>query len=154
MLPNYWYNNNYTIVQSPDAIVIMTEMVHDARIIHLGEPHQLPEDIRPYFGDSWGHWEGSTLVVETTNIKPENSFRGVPFSTEAKVTERFTRTADDTFVYEFTIDDPQRYTEPWGGEIPFHRLNDLVYEYSCHEGNYALEGVLRGARYNEAEAEK
>jgi hypothetical protein len=150
MLPNYWYNNNYTIVQSPDAIMILTEMVHDVRIIHLGEKKPLPEDIQPYFGDSWGHWEGNTLVVETTNISPENAFRGVPFSPVGKVVERFTRADDDTIIYEFTIDDPERYEEPWGGELPFLRFDDLVYEYSCHEGNYALEGVLRGARFNEA----
>jgi hypothetical protein len=149
MLPNYWYNNNYTIVQSPDAIMIMTEMVHDVRIIRLGEPTRLPAEIEPYFGDSWGHFEGNTLVVETTNINPANAFRGVPFSPEGKVIERFTRADDDTIVYEFTIDDPERYEEPWGGELPFRSLNDLVYEYSCHEGNYALEGVLRGARYGE-----
>ncbi|MDH3205760.1 MAG: hypothetical protein OEO79_04070 [Gemmatimonadota bacterium] len=149
MLPNYWYNNNYTIVQSPDAIMIMTEMVHDVRIIRLGEPKPLPEDMQPYFGDSWGHWEGNTLVVETTNINPENAFQGVPFSAQGKVVERFTRTDDATIEYGFTIDDPERYAEPWGGELPFRRLDDLVYEYSCHEGNYALEGVLRGARFDE-----
>lgn len=152
MLPNYWYNNNYTIVQSPDAVMIMTEMVHDVRIIHLGEPKPLADDIEPYFGDSWGHWEGNTLVVETTNINPKNAYRSVPFSPSGKVIERFTLADPDTFVYEFTIDDPERYAEPWGGELPFRRLNDLVYEYSCHEGNYALEGVLRGARYEESEA--
>jgi hypothetical protein len=151
MLPNYWYNNNYTIVQSPDAIVIMTEMVHDARIIHLGEPSPLPAGINPYFGDSWGRWEGNTLVVETTNINPENAFRGVPLSPAGKVIERLTRVDDSTIAYEFTIDDPERYTEPWGGELPFRRLDDLVFEYACHEGNYALEGVLRGARFSEAE---
>jgi hypothetical protein len=150
MLPNYWYNNNYTIVQSPDAIMIMTEMVHDVRIIRLGERKPLPADVQPYFGDSWGHWEGNTLVVETTNINPDNAFQGVPLSPVGKVIERFTRADDETFVYEFTIDDPQRYTSAWGGEVPFRRLNDLVYEYSCHEGNYALEGVLRGARFQEA----
>jgi hypothetical protein len=149
MLPNYWYNNNYTIVQSPDAVMIMTEMVHDVRIVRLGERKPLPEGVRPYFGDSWGHWEGNTLVVETTNINPDHSYRGIPFSPEGKVIERFTRSAEDAFVYEFTIDDPQRYAEPWGGELPFSRLDDLVYEYSCHEGNYALEGVLRGARFEE-----
>jgi len=152
MLPNYWYNNNYTIAQSPDAIVILAEMVHDARIIRLGEPKPLPEEIEPYFGDSWGHWEGDTLVVETRNINPENAFRGVPFSPSGKVIERFTRSDDETITYEFTIDDPERYTEPWGGELPFRRFDDLVYEYACHEGNYALEGVLRGARFEEQEA--
>jgi hypothetical protein len=154
MLPNYWYNNNYTIVQSPNAIVIMTEMVHDARIIQLGEPKRLAEGIEPYFGDSWGHWEGNTLVIETTNLNPANVFRGVPLSPEGRIVERLTRTAEDVITYEFTIDDPSRYVAAWGGEIPFHRLNDLVYEYSCHEGNYALEGVLRGARFGEAEAAK
>ena len=150
MLPNYWYNNNYTIVQSPDAIVIMTEMVHDARIIHLGERTPLPGGIEPWFGDSWGRWDGNTLVVETTNINPENVFQGVPLSDQGKIIERFTRSSDDAFIYEFTVDDPGRYAEPWGGELPFNRLDDLVYEYACHEGNYALEGVLRGARYDEA----
>ncbi|HET9948241.1 MAG TPA: hypothetical protein VFQ22_04940 [Longimicrobiales bacterium] len=151
MLPNYWYNNNYTIVQSPDAIVIMAEMVHDARIIRLGEPKRLPKHMRPYFGDSWGRWEGDTLVVETTNLNPDHPFRGVPFSEEGKVIERFTRVDEETILYEFTIDDPVMYTEPWGGEIPFKALHDLVYEYACHEGNYALEGVLRGARYEESQ---
>jgi hypothetical protein len=150
MLPNYWYNNNYTIVQNPDHVMIMAEMVHDVRIIRLGQPQPLPDDVRPWFGDSWGRWEGNTLVVETTNINPEHGFRGVPFSQRGKVIERFTRVDADNIVYEFTIDDPEVYTAVWGGEIPFRALNDLVYEYSCHEGNYALEGVLRGARYQES----
>jgi hypothetical protein len=106
--------------------------------------------LTPYFGDSWGHWEGDTLVVETKNINPENAFRGVPFSPDGKVIERLTRVDDDTVLYEFTIDDPEHYGEAWGGQLPFNRLNDLVYEYSCHEGNYALEGVLRGARFTES----
>ena len=130
--------------------MIYTEMVHDTRVIQMGERRPLPDHVRPWMGDSWGHWEGNTLVVETTNINPEHSYRGVPFSPEGKVIERFTRSGPDEFVYEFTIDDPQRYAEPWGGELPYHRLDDLVYEYSCHEGNYALEGVLRGARYEES----
>ena len=150
MLPNYWYNNNYTIVQNADHVMIMAEMVHDVRIIRLGEPRPLPDDVRPWFGDSWGRWEGNTLVVETTNINPEHAFRGVPFSQSGKVIERFTRADSETILYEFTIDDPDVYTSPWGGEIPFRALNDLVYEYSCHEGNYALEGVLRGARFQES----
>jgi hypothetical protein len=149
MLPNYWYNNNYTIVQTPDHVMIMTEMVHDVRVIQLGEPQELPEGLTPYFGSSWGHWEGNTLVVETTHINPAVAFQGVPYSPSAKVTERFTRVADDQIVYEFTIDDPETWTDTWGGQVPFRRLDDLVYEYSCHEGNYALEGVLRGARFSE-----
>ena len=149
MLPNYWYNNNYTIVQTADHVMIMTEMVHDVRVIRLGEPERLPEHVQPYFGDSWGRWEGNTLVVETTNINPGVAFRGVPYSESARVTERFTRVADDQILYEFTIDDPEMYSAKWGGQVPFRSLGDLVYEYSCHEGNYALEGVLRGARFNE-----
>lgn len=150
MLPNYWYNNNYTIVQNQDHVLIMAEMVHDVRIVRLGDPQHLPANVRPWFGDSWGRWEGNTLVVETTNINPDHGFRGVPFSQSGKVIERFTRIDPETIIYEFTIDDPEVYTAAWGGEVPFRALNDLVYEYSCHEGNYALEGVLRGARFQES----
>ena len=157
MIPNTAYNNNYTIVQGPDHVLILAEMVHDARIIRLGEPEPLPDDIRPWFGDSWGQWVGDTLVVETTNIHPDQTFRGVPPSDEMRVVERFTRVDEDTILYEFTVDDPKTYTEPWGGQIPMERFDDRVYEYACHEGNYALEGVLSGARYQErqrAEAEE
>jgi hypothetical protein len=150
MLPNYWYNNNYTIVQNQDHVMIMAEMVHDVRVIRIGEPNRLPPEVRPWFGDSWGRWEGNTLVVETTNINPTHGFRGVPFSQNGKVIERFTRLDPETIIYEFTIDDPEVYTATWGGEVPFRALHDLVYEYSCHEGNYALEGVLRGARFQES----
>ncbi len=152
MLPNYWYNNNYTIVQNASYVMIMTEMEHDARIIPLGEHHPLPKDVKPYFGDSWGHWEGKTLVIETTNINPEQTFHGLPLSDQGKIVERLTRVADDTILYQFTIDDPAMYTESWGGELPFKKLDDLIYEYACHEGNYSLEGVLRGARYEEKQA--
>jgi hypothetical protein len=149
MLPNYWYNNNYTIVQNADHVLIMAEMVHDVRIIKLGQPEPRAAGERPWFGDSWGHWEGNTLVVETRSINPEQAFRGVPFSDRGKVIERFTRVDPETILYEFTIDDPEVYTSTWGGQVPFRALGDLVYEYACHEGNYALEGVLRGARYQE-----
>ena len=148
MLPNYWYNN-YTIVQNADHVVIMAEMVHDARIIRLGEPTALPKDVRPWFGDSWGRWEEDTLVVETTNVNPEHAFRGVKPSAKRKVTERFTRVDEDTIHYEFTIDDPTMYTSAWGGEVPFERFDQPLYEYACHEGNYSLANVLRGARYQE-----
>ena len=149
MLPNYFYNNSYTIVQTPDHVMIMTEMVHDARIIRLGEPNRIPAHIRPWMGDSWGRWEGDTLVVETTNIHPSQRLQGIPPSEEIRVTERFTRAGETTINYEFTVDDPVMFTEPWGGELPFTRMNGLVYEYACHEGNYALENVLRGARAQE-----
>jgi len=146
MLPNGFYNNNYTIVQTADYVMIHTEMVHDTRIIRLGEPDPLPEGVRPWFGDSWGRWEGDALVVETTNLNLQQSYS----SPGAKVIERFTRADEETLLYEFTIDDPS-YTQPWGGQVPFRRLDQLVYEYSCHEGNYALTNILSGARYQEAQ---
>ena len=149
MLPNYFYNNNYTIVQTPDHVMIMTEMVHDARIIRLGEPKRLPKHVRPWMGDSWGRWEGDTLVVATTNIHPDQTLQGFPPSEDIKVTERFTRADENTVNYEFTVEDPLVFTAPWSGEVPFSRLDGLVYEYACHEGNYALENVLRGARAEE-----
>ncbi len=153
MMPNYFYNNNYTIVQTADHVMILTEMVHDFRVIRLGEPQPLAEDIRPYMGDSWGRWEGETLVIETTNINPMQSLvgSGAAFSAspQAKITERLTRVGPNTINYEFTVDDPGTFTRPFSGEVPFRRLDALVYEYSCHEGNYAMEGVLSGARAQE-----
>ncbi len=151
MLPNYFYNNNYTIVQTPDHVMIMTEMVHDVRIIRLGEPRRLPGHIRPWMGDSWGRWEGDTLVVETTNLHPDQTLRGMSPSDEFRVVERFTRADERTIHYEFTVEDPRTWSGPWSGEVPFTRLDGLVYEYACHEGNYAMENVLRGARAEERE---
>ena len=149
MLPNYFYNNNYTIAQTTDHVMIMTEMVHDTRIIRLGEPDPLPEHVRPWMGDSWGRWEGDTLVVETTNFHPLQRFQGA--SEHLKVTERFTRADEYTLNYEFTIEDPTVFTAPWSGQVPFNRIEDQVYEYSCHEHNYALQNVLSGARAQERE---
>jgi hypothetical protein len=154
MIPNTFYNNNYTIVQTPDHVMILTEMVHDVRVIRLGAPRPLPAHVRPWFGDSWGRWEGDALVVETTNLNPNHPFRGIPPTEHTKVIERFTRVDEDTLLYEFTIEDPTVYTEAWGGEIPFERFDDLVYEYSCHEGNYALQGILSGARYQESQRDR
>ncbi len=152
MIPNTAYNNNYTIVQTADHIMIVAEMVHDVRIIRLGEPDPLPSHVRPWFGDSWGRWEGDVLVVETTNLYEGHPFRGIVPTDRTKITERFTRVDEGTILYEFTVDDPTTYTEPWGGEIPFNRFDDFLYEYNCHEGNYSLAGVLSGARYEEAQA--
>ena len=153
MLPNYGYNNNYTIVQTADHVMIMTEMVHDVRIIRLGEREPLPEHIRPWMGDSWGHWEGDVLVVETTNLQPRqlnsHSYIYPGGSEDMKVVERFTRADQSTINYEFTVIDPATYTSPWGGQVPMKALDDLLYEYACHEGNYALDAVLSGARYQE-----
>lgn len=155
MLPNYFYNNNYTIVQTPDHILIMTEMVHDARVIRMGDPQRLPAELRPWMGDSWGHWEGDTLVVETTNIHPDQILLGMSAaaftpSENIRVTERFVRTADDLIEYTFTIDDPTLFVSEMRGEVPFSRLDGDLYEYACHEANYAMENVLRGARAEEA----
>jgi hypothetical protein len=148
MLPNGFYNNNYTIVQTADQVLIMAEMVHDARIIRIGDGPRLPAHIRPWMGDSWGHWEGDVLVVETTNIHPLQRFRGNS-SDHLKVIERFSRVDEETLLYEFTIDDPTSYTETWGGAVPMKALHDQLYEYACHEGNYALSNILSGARYQE-----
>jgi len=149
MIPVGAYNSNYTIVQTADHVMIMSEMVHDARIIRLGEPSPMPKSVRPYFGNSWGQWEGDVLVVETTNISPQQRLRGVSPSEDMKVTERFTRVDEETILYEFTVEDPTLYTEAWGGEIPIRKLDAMLYEYACHEGNYSLAGVLSGARYQE-----
>ena len=145
MLPNGGYNSNYIIVQTPDYVMIMTEMVHDTRIIRMGDGPRLPPHIRPWMGDSWGHWEGDVLVVETTNIHPLQPYS----SADMKVTERFSRMSEDAILYEFRVDDPSTYTEPWGGQIPMMAMHDQIYEYACQEGNYALSSVLSGARYQE-----
>jgi hypothetical protein len=152
--PNGAYNNTYTIVQTPDHLIVMSEMVHDYRVIPIGaEPKPLPAHVRPWFGDSWGRWEGDVLVVETTNLNPTHTFQGggIP-SEQAKVTERFERVDEDTIVYGFTVEDPGTYVEPWGGEIPFEKFDQLLYEYACHEGNYSLAAVLSGARFEERTA--
>jgi hypothetical protein len=145
MLPTM-YNSYYQIVQAPGVVVIHVEMVHDARIIRVdGKP--LPKSIKKWMGDSIGHWEGDTLVVKTTNFRPEQSYRGT--TPNAVITERFTRTADDQIDYRFTVDDPAAFTAKFTGELPFTRVNGNVYEYACHEGNYALPGILGGARAEE-----
>ena len=153
MTPTRGYNNNFAIVQNADHVLIYSEMVHDVRIIRLGEPDLLPKHVRPWFGDSWGHWEGNTLAVETTNIHPDMGYNEqtdkIPNSEDLKVIERFTRVDDDSILYEFEIHDPRTYTEVWGGEIPWVKFDQQIYEYACHEGNYALVNILRGARYQE-----
>jgi hypothetical protein len=150
MLPNYFYNNNYTIVQTPGHIMIMTEMVHDTRIIRMGDGPRLPSHVRPWMGDSWGRWAGDTLVVETTNFHPQQVFQGA--SENLRVIERFTRADESTINYEFTIDDPSTFVSQWSGEVPFKAMDDLIYEYACHEANYSLFNVLSGARSQERRA--
>ena len=154
MTPSSGYNNNIQIVQDADHVLIFTEMVHDVRIVKLGEPNPLPKHVRPWFGDSWGHWEGNTLVVETTNIHPDMGYKEqidkIPNSEDLKVIERITRVADDSILYEFEIHDPRTYTEVWGGQIPWVKFDQRIYEYACHEGNYAMANILSGARYGES----
>jgi hypothetical protein len=152
MLPNYFYNNNYTIVQTRDHVLIMTEMVHDARIVRMGSGPRLPAHIQPYMGDSWGRWVGDTLVIETTNFHPAQAASFYGATPAMRVTERLSRTGERTLLYRFTVEDPATWTEPWGGEVPFLRMDDLIYEYACHEGNYALANVLSGARDEERRA--
>ena len=149
MVPKTSYNGNYTIVQTADHVMIMAEMIHDARIIRIGDGPRLPLHIRPWMGDSWGHWEGDTLVVETTNLNPQQSLRGIPPSEHMRVTERLTRVDEETIHYEFIVEDPTMYTQAWGGEIPLKKFDAMLYEYACHEGNYSMAGILSGARYQE-----
>ena len=149
MLP-LLYNNNYQIVQSKDAVVIDIEMVHDARVVRINQPHRT-DGVRPWWGDSIGHYEGNTLVVETTNYDLRNNFQGS--SANLKVTERFTRVAPDRVLYQFTVEDPTQWDAPFGGEYEFGKSKGLLYEYACHEGNYALEGMLAGQREEDRKAE-
>jgi len=147
-LPNYFYNNLHQIVQTPDYVMILTEMVHDARIIRMNAEH-LPNTIRKWMGDSIGRWEGDTLVVETTNFTDKTRFRGS--SENLRVIERFTRTGPNELLYRFTIEDPSTWARPWTGEYTWVRTEEKIYEYACHESNYALENILRGARRREAD---
>jgi hypothetical protein len=142
------YNNNYAVVQTKDVIAIQAEVLHDVRIVHMNVPHG-PAALKLYYGDSIGHWEGPTLVVETINYNPNTNLRGA--SADLKVTERFTRVAADRMLYQFKVEDPQTWVAPWSGEYEFTR-GKQIYEYACHEGNYALEGILAGARAEEADA--
>lgn len=142
------YNNLKRIVQTDDHIIIYNEMNHDARVVRMNAEHA-PAESRTWLGDSVGHWDGDTLVVDTRNFKDEP---GLFMATgDLHVVERFTRIDENTLTYAFTVDDPT-WTETWGGEYPWPATDDKVYEYACHEGNYALGGILRGARVLEEEA--
>ncbi|HYL36881.1 MAG TPA: hypothetical protein VEV17_13280 [Bryobacteraceae bacterium] len=145
------YNNNYQIVQTPDAVMILVEMVHDIRVIRINSSHK-PAGVRQLLGDSIGHWEGDTLVVDTTNFTDKTRFRGS--SENLHVIERFKRVDPDTILYRATIDDPSTFSKPWTLEYPFVATAGPVYEYACHEGNYAMPDILGGARKLESEADK
>ena len=147
-LPDYFYNDLHQIVQTPDSIMILSEMIHDARIVRMNAQH-LPKNIRRWMGDSVGRWEGDTLVIDTTNFTNKTRFRG---STEnLHVVERLRRIDDKTLLYRFTVEDPETWDRQWTGEMTWPATSQPIYEYACHEGNYALGDVLRGARKQEAE---
>jgi hypothetical protein len=144
------YNSNYQIVQAPGYVMILTEMIHDARIIPLDQRPQPPQNIRQWVGLSRGRWENNTLVVETTNFNGKNPFAGS--SENLRVTERFTRIADDVIQYRFTIEDESMWTKPWSGELPLSKTTGPLFEHACHEGNYGLYNTLVGARLEEKKA--
>jgi hypothetical protein len=146
------YNNNVQITQGEGYVALLIEMGHEARIIPTdGRPH-LPPDVRLWKGDSRGHWEGDTLVVETANFSNKNSFRGS--SENMKLIERFRRADADTLIYQFTVEDPDTWARPWTVEIPVTKSQGRLFEYACHEGNYGMAGALAGARAEEKEAEQ
>ena len=155
------YNNNYHFFQTPDTVVILQEHIHDLRVIHLdGRPH-LPDGVRQFAGSSRGRWKGDTLVVETTNLRepfirrwrrPEHSLSRGKLSETATVVERFTRTGPDTLDYTFTVDDPETWTRPWSGALPYARQDQPMFEFACHEGNYGMLNMMTGSRAEEAEA--
>jgi hypothetical protein len=140
-------NSNYQIVQTADYVVMLVEMIHDARIVRLNGRHRT-DGLRPYLGDSIGWWEGDTLVVETTNFPPEQMFRGSWIS--LKITERFTRVKEDRLLYRFTVEDPSKWDHPWGGEYEFRPSTGPVEEYACREGEVSMSAMLLAARRREA----
>jgi hypothetical protein len=145
------YNSNFQIVQGAGYVAIETEEIHDVRMIALnGRPHP-PKSIRQWLGDSVGHWEGNTLVVDTTNFTDQTPF---PAAQNLHVVERFTRADPETILYQFTVEDPGMWTKPWSGELAMTKMTGLLYEYACHEANYGLENTLRGARVADAAAAK
>ena len=152
MTPGF-YNHNYHILQTPDYVVMLVEMIHDVRIIPLdGRPHVSPA-VRQWLGDSVGHWDGDTLVVETTNFTDRVNTRGVTVfggSGQTRLVERFTRVGPDTIDYRYTLEDEANYTAPWTAAIPMTRIDGEIFEYACHEGNYSVGNILRGARAVEA----
>jgi len=143
------YNSNLQIVQGPGYVAIEAEEIHDVRIIPLDGRSHLPANIRQWMGDSVGHWEGNTLVIDTTNFTDRTPFAGAQ---NLHVVERITRTDEDTILYQFTVEDPGMWIRPWSGEVPIKKMSGQLYEYACHEANYGLANTLRGARVAEAEA--
>ena len=156
IMQNAIYNNNFQFVQSPGYVTILVEMVHEPRIIPIfkskADVKYRPGAIKPWFGDSVGWYEGDTLVVETTNVNPAQIQALI--SPTGKLTERFSRWSEDQILYEFTVNDPTFYTQPWKGEMALNRSAQPIYEYACHEGNYSFSGILQGARVLESQGRK
>jgi hypothetical protein len=150
------YNTLVQIAQTRGYVVLMTEMIHDARVIPLTQSRPDFGGLKRWQGNSWGHWEGDTLVIETTGFLDKVTPRGsaVPMGPEGKVIEKITRTGPKTIRYEFTVTDPSLWDVPWGGEFPMELTDQPLFEYACHEGNYALPGILAGAREDERQANK
>jgi hypothetical protein len=144
------YNSNYQIVQAPGYVMILTEMIHDARIVPLDDRPQPSQNIRQWMGISRGRWEGNTLVVETTNFNGKNPLRGA--TENMHVTERFTRLADNRIDYRFTVEDQSTWTRPWTAEMPMQKTEGPIFEHACHEGNYGIANILAGARAEEKRA--
>ena len=144
------YNQNVQLFQTPDHVVLVTEMVHTARVVPLDGRPVLTDGLRQWSGDSRGHWAGDTLVVETSNFNDQRRWRGS--TPNMKLVERFTRIDADTLEYEFTVTDPETWTTPWTAQIPMRRNDLTLFEYACHEGNHSMEGILAGARAQERAA--
>jgi hypothetical protein len=144
------YNNAYHIVQTRDYVMILVEMIHDARIIPLNKSAHLPGNIHQWMGDPRGHWEGNTLVVDSTGFNGKSPFHGS--DQNLHLTERFTRVSPDILQYEYTVDDPTAFTKPWTAQLPFSKSEGPIYEYACNEGNYAMTDMLSGARAAEKSA--
>jgi hypothetical protein len=149
MLPSA-YNNNVQIFQTPTHVVVYNEMINDVRVIPLDNRPHIAGNIRQWKGDSRGRWEGDTLIIDTTNFRADSAFRGA--SAGLQLTERFTRVAPDTLLYEFTANDPATWTKPWSVALPMNKTEGPVYEYACHEGNYGIVNILTGARAQEKAA--
>ncbi len=150
LVPNPVLQDFYRIVQTPQHVLILSELVHDTRIIRIGGRH-LPPDVRQWHGDSVGHWESDTLVVDTTNFTDKTRYRGS--STSLHVIERFRTTGADTLDYRVTVEDPDTWTARWTAHVPFSRTNNSMFEYACHEANYSMANSLRGMRAKEQDDE-
>ena len=144
------YNSNYQIVQAPGYVMILTEMIHDVRIVPLDGRPQLPQNVRQWIGSSRGRWEGNTLVVETTNFNGKNPFQNA--SDDIRVTERFTRVDANTIDYRFTVEDEKTWARPWTAVLPIKKSVGPIFEHACHEGNYGVRNTLAGARAEEKRA--